>query len=251
MDRIQLKEYAKAKVSGKRVILWKGLIFLFLGNMVASFFTVWFEPVFPEYFYSVEEILYYTRGLAITTLITMFLTTPLTYGVNQYMMDFDKDEFVNNNVLFTPYRHIIKIFVLSLFIGFVCSLPMIVLCLLSFFSINILPFALFIGAILNFYLSLYFVAVPYIFNDHKDKSIIEIMKISASIMNGYKMDYFILSLSFLGWAILSLLTCGILYIWVEPYASFTFAKFFLNIKEAYYYVKEDDTNTNEDTFTIG
>ena len=36
-------------------------------------------------------------------------------------------------------------------------------------------------------------------------------------MNGHKMDLFLFDLSFIGWHILSALTCGILYIYVMPY----------------------------------
>ena len=247
MDRVQLKEYCKAKVSGKRIVLWKALIFIFVGSIFTSMFTVWFEPTTYGYYYSMADLMVYVRSMAITTIITMFLTKPLEYGINQYMMDFDKDEFVDNNVLFAPYRKIIKIFVLSLFIAFVCAIPMIVLSLFAFIAIEFLPFAIFMGMLLNFYLSLHFVAVPYIFNENKELSIIEIMKLSSKMMRGHKMDYFVLTLSFFGWALLTVATCGILYIWLLPYSSFTFAKFFLNIKEAYYgFVQED-----EDTFTVG
>ncbi len=233
MDRITLKEYCKAKVSGKRVILWKALIFIFLGSSVASFFTAWFEPPIPEYVYSLEDTLFYFRFLFISSIVTMFITKPLEIGVYQYLMDFDKDEFVNNNVLFQPFRHIIKIFVLSLFVVIVCLLPLIILSLLAFISIEILPFAMFAGGVAYLYLTLHFVAIPYIFNDYSDKSIIQIMQTSSKMMKSHKMDYFVLTLSFFGWQLLAGFTCGIFIIWLMPYTSFTFAKFFLDIKETY------------------
>ena len=36
-------------------------------------------------------------------------------------------------------------------------------------------------------------------------------------MKGYKMNYFVFKLSFIGWNILAILTFGILYIWLVPY----------------------------------
>ncbi len=40
---------------------------------------------------------------------------------------------------------------------------------------------------------------------------------SNELMDGYKADYFSFQLSFLGWIFLSVLTFGILYIWILPY----------------------------------
>ena len=50
-------------------------------------------------------------------------------------------------------------------------------------------------------------------------------------MNGHKMDYFILNLSFFGWAILGIFTFGLLYLWLIPYMQVTFANFYNEIKE--------------------
>ena len=55
------------------------------------------------------------------------------------------------------------------------------------------------------------------------------------MMNGYKFDYFIFQLSFIGWQILCAITFGIAYIYVIPY--FTFA----NIV---YYEKIERTKKN-------
>ena len=58
----------------------------------------------------------------------------------------------------------------------------------------------------------------------------EALKKSSEMMQGHKMDYFILSLSFIGWNILAVLTLGILYIWLAPYISATQANFYQSIK---------------------
>ena len=49
---------------------------------------------------------------------------------------------------------------------------------------------------------------------------------------GFKLDLFILDLSFLGWAILSGLTLGILSIWVSPYMTQTDVGYFQAVKAA-------------------
>ena len=56
------------------------------------------------------------------------------------------------------------------------------------------------------------------------------------MMNGHKIDAFVLGLRFIGWGILGTLTLGILYIWLYPYMMTTYTKFCLDIIENY---KED------------
>ncbi len=53
---------------------------------------------------------------------------------------------------------------------------------------------------------------------------------SKAMMEGRKMDYFVLQLSFLGWILLGSLTLGIAYIWVIPYMSATQTNFYNAIK---------------------
>lgn len=71
----------------------------------------------------------------------------------------------------------------------------------------------------------------YIINDNPNMKAIDAIKKSEEIMNGHKMDLFILHLSFLGWMLLGLLTLGILYIWVIPYYYTAIANFYNSIKE--------------------
>lgn len=58
----------------------------------------------------------------------------------------------------------------------------------------------------------------------------EALKKSSEMMQGHKLDYFILSLSFIGWNILAVFTFGILYVWLAPYISATQANFYQSIK---------------------
>ncbi len=53
---------------------------------------------------------------------------------------------------------------------------------------------------------------------------------SKEMMEGHKMEYFLLGLSFIGWAILGVFTLGILYIWLIPYMSATFANYYKSLK---------------------
>lgn len=49
---------------------------------------------------------------------------------------------------------------------------------------------------------------------------------SKKMMYGYKWQYFCLQLRFIGWALLSILTLGIGFLWLVPYMQVTAAKFY-------------------------
>ena len=57
---------------------------------------------------------------------------------------------------------------------------------------------------------------------------------SKAMMEGHKMEYFVLLLSFIGWAILGVFTFGILCIWLMPYMEATFANFYKSVKSGSY-----------------
>ena len=69
----------------------------------------------------------------------------------------------------------------------------------------------------------------YIMADDPDIEAGDAMKKSMKLMDGHKMDYFLLQLSFIPWYLLCILTFGILYIWVAPYVSATNAAFYKEI----------------------
>ncbi len=62
----------------------------------------------------------------------------------------------------------------------------------------------------------------YIIAEYKDVSVTKAMKISIEITRGHKWDLFVLYLSFLGWAILSVFTLGFLNFWLTPYMNMTY-----------------------------
>lgn len=77
--------------------------------------------------------------------------------------------------------------------------------------------------------------IPLILADekYKDLSYMEVLKKSEEIMNGHKMDYFMLGLSFIGWHILAIFTLGLLEIWILPYQQTASYKFLNDIKTEY------------------
>lgn len=53
---------------------------------------------------------------------------------------------------------------------------------------------------------------------------------SKNMMNGHKMELFLLNLSFIGWMILSLFTFGLGFLWLGPYMRAATAIFYQNIR---------------------
>ena len=67
--------------------------------------------------------------------------------------------------------------------------------------------------------------------DNPDMTQSEAREESIRLMEGNKMRLFLLDLSFIGWHLLSLLTGGLLYLWVIPYIQTTFALFYDELKQ--------------------
>lgn len=66
----------------------------------------------------------------------------------------------------------------------------------------------------------------YIWSENKEMGALEAISKSKEIMDGHKMDLFVLCLSFIGWILLGGITFGIAYIYVIPYMDATLANFY-------------------------
>ena len=71
---------------------------------------------------------------------------------------------------------------------------------------------------------------PYILLDKPELSATEAITESRMMMNGHKMELFLLDLSFIGWILLSILTCGILFFYTIPYMQAARAEFYRTLK---------------------
>ena len=73
----------------------------------------------------------------------------------------------------------------------------------------------------------------YILAENKGMPVLEAITLSRKMMDGHKMDLFLLFLSFIGWFLLVVITFGIAGIWVYPYFYATLTNFYLSVKEDY------------------
>jgi len=72
----------------------------------------------------------------------------------------------------------------------------------------------------------------YILADCPNVTAKDALKLSMRMTNGHKLDLFVMNLSFLGWQLLGMLTCGILsVVFVGPYVHATTAGYYVNLRD--------------------
>lgn len=81
--------------------------------------------------------------------------------------------------------------------------------------------------------SMSYALTSYILHDHPELQYNAAIERSMSMMEGNKMRLFLLYLSFLGWGILALFTCGIGYLWLIPYIQASNAAFYEDVRADY------------------
>ena len=196
MNRVEIKNFAKEKLSGNLGSIWKILI-IALGISLAStcVFSILFNKMDADFLDSLLGI----------------LMMPLGIGTTAFFISLIENENFEAKDLFKYYHDFVKIIGVTVLMGLIIMLGYICF---------IIP-----GIILTLSYSL----VPIILIKKPELGIVETLKYSREKMQGHKLDAFVLGLSFIGWAILGTLTFGILYIWLYPYMQLTFTKFYLNI----------------------
>lgn len=196
MNRVEIKNFAKDKLSGNLGSIWKILI-IALGISLAStcVFSILFNKMDADFLDSLLGI----------------LMMPLGIGTTAFFISLIENENFEAKDLFKYYHDFVKVIGVTILMGLIVMLGYICF---------IIP-----GIILTLSYSL----VPIILIKKPELGIVETLKYSREKMQGHKLDAFVLGLSFIGWAILGTLTVGILYIWLFPYMQLTFTKFYLNI----------------------
>lgn len=196
MNRVEIKNFAKEKLSGNLGSIWKILIIALGISLVSTcVFSILFNKMDADFLDSLLGI----------------LMMPLGIGTTAFFISLIENENFEAKDLFKYYHDFVKIIGVAILMGLIIMLGYICF---------IIP-----GIILTLSYSL----VPIILIKKPELGIVETLKYSREKMQGHKLDTFVLGLSFIGWAILGTLTFGILYIWLYPYMQLTFTKFYLNI----------------------
>lgn len=81
--------------------------------------------------------------------------------------------------------------------------------------------------------SLAYSLAPFILADNPELSANQAINESMKMMNGHKMDLFLIMLGYVGFGLLSILALGIPFLWVVPYYHAVVAKFYEEVKADY------------------
>lgn len=79
--------------------------------------------------------------------------------------------------------------------------------------------------------ALSYAMTPFILEEHPELTASEAIARSKALMDGHKMDLFILTLTFLGWDILCALTANIGHLFLNPYKNAAYAVFYREITQ--------------------
>lgn len=193
MNRIEIKLKAREMVKGKRWELIKPLVAIWL---IEAIIIVFAEILFPGNRNEYDIISSSISGIVSVGCI------PLSIGYLSYVLKFVRGKKYDlKEELLGKYKFFSPIIMTCLLVGIFTTLWTLLL---------IIP-----GIIAAFSYSM----VNYIMADRVDEKTdcLAVIKESKEMMQGYKWDYFVFGLSFFGWILLGILTCGILLFWLIPY----------------------------------
>lgn len=147
--------------------------------------------------------------------VLMLLALPLQWGLQMCYLERYREQPSDVSRLFSGYNDFFRIFS-TLF------LQQLYICLWTFLFI--------VPGVVK---SLSYALVPYILRDRPELSRSGAIRLSREMMSGYKGRLFLLWLSFLGWAVLAVFTCGIGFLWLEPYIGVSMAAFYEDVKQSH------------------
>lgn len=197
IKRTELKYNARHKMSGNVINYY---IITILVSIFAAIYGV---------FNSIDSILF----LILTLLIELGLIV-LNIGINKYCLNCYKDKENISDIFFA--------FNSSEFINIVFINIVMIIKIFLYTCLLIIP-----GIIKSYE----YMMIPYILADNPNIDCSEAFKITKEMTKGYKMELFIIGLSFIGWNILAVFTCGILMPYVAFYSNMTYTGFYLEQKD--------------------
>lgn len=151
---------------------------------------------------------------AVGFIISILIFGPLQYGVSKFFLALSRQEESEIETLFDGFKLFTPTMVLGLLIWLFTALWSLLL---------VIPGII---AALS-YSQAYFIML-----DNPGMTATDAIKTSKVMMKGHKGRLFVLGLTFIGWALLGVLTLGIGYLWLIPYINTTMANFYNDLKAA-------------------
>ena len=147
--------------------------------------------------------------------VLSLLSLPMAYAVSVAVLNLSRNKVKPQaECLFTVYRdNFGKAFLVPFLVGLFTYLWTLLL---------IIP-----GVIMAYAYSM----AVFVANDNPELSAMDAIKKSREMMRGHKWDLFVLDLSFIGWILLSMLTCGLGIIFLLPYLEMAHVEFYRELTE--------------------
>ena len=192
-DNAVLMQMARESLRGK----WNTVVPIFLIYIIITAALQGVSEVFP-----------------LAGLISLILSGPIALGISIFSLNIAGDNDLKAEQLFEGFKN---------FGTSVVAYLLMVIFILLWSILLIIPGII---AALSYSMTFFIIA--------EDSSIdaVEALKKSKEMMDGHKWKYFCLSLRFIGWALICILTLGIGFIWLLPYIQVTTVKFYEDIQVA-------------------
>lgn len=234
-----LKKKAKADIKGQ---IGKCFVVSLIVMLLALVIEVPFMFAEPE-FATIMPSINVDMGVMsiIATVLAFLVYIPVTVGMSKFYLKLAKkeDAKVSDIFYYSNKRQMYGSYIIySLLIGAIVAIYMILIwfALESGYITGFASAAMtLIAAIVYVYfiieIGFGFSQIFYVICDETTIGACDPLKVSFDWMKGEKWNLFKLSLSFIGWAFLILVTCGIASIYAVPYMNAAFAEFYLYLKE--------------------
>ena len=238
MNSSDFRRTARENLAGK----WKKAVIISLASLVISLVISFIEKNIPE------------NLSGLISLILLIIELPLSFGlVSAFVKLYNKEDVHAFDFLSLGFSNFGRAWAISLNIFLKLLLPIIVLIvsvvllvvgglgasfsnsilqtsstvIQSMSGIAVVGFVLYFFSIIWLIVKSYYYQIAYIVAaDDESLTAKDAVERSKEIMTNNRGKLFVLQLSFIGWAILTIFTLGIGYLWLAPYMQFALIAFY-------------------------
>lgn len=226
MNRPQLKQLSKSQLKGHwRVPVLLTLIYVAVILAIST----------------LQSYLNSSGASLLFSLLTLAIEVWAVVGFPSFYLKFVEnnedtnfgDFFVSKGILVRSLGYVILMSIIGGIVGIIVGLYIVSSISYTMFGYITFTGATWIGILLMLVLTVILIVfsisismTAYILVDKENTKVFEAIGLSMKMMKGYKWEYFVLYLSFIGWGLLCLLTLGIGYLWLSPYMTLTFTNFY-------------------------
>ena len=147
--------------------------------------------------------------------ISIFIMAPIAIGSNFLFLDVSRGGPVTMDTLVEAFKSYIR-YLLAILLVYIYTM--------------LWSLLLIVPGIIK---SISYSMTYYIMRDNPEIGAEQAVRQSMAMMKGHKMDYFLLSLSFIGWVILACIPLCLGFLWIGPYMETTYGAFYEELKKDY------------------